>query len=52
MHISLKIVIHFTVMDQKENDENDGIENIKEKAKGIHVQQHKSDNTYTKHNDE
>lgn len=51
MHISLKIVIHFTVMDQKENNKKKRIENIKEKAERIHVQHHKCHNAYTKHND-
>jgi len=38
-------------MNQKENDKNDGVKNIKEKAKGVHIQKHKSNYPYTKHND-
>ena len=37
-------------MDQKENNENNRIKNIKIKTKRIHIQKHKSNNPYTKHN--
>lgn len=33
----LQIVIHSAIMNQKENDKNNGVKNIKEKTESIHV---------------
>ena len=38
-------------MDDKEKNENNGVKYVEEETKCIHIQHHKSNNTYTEHND-
>jgi hypothetical protein len=48
---SLQIVIHLAVMDQKENNKDEGIKDIKVKPEGVHIQEHEGNDADAKHND-